>query len=283
MRTGFFFSHVLPFVSLALSLSAWAADPPGAVKPVYRMEKGIPYRSEQSTTNDAYMRERCTLDLYHPENTTNFSTLVWFHGGAMKAGNNTIPAGLLEKGIAVASVNYRLQPKAKCPDYIDDAAAAVSWAFTNIAAYGGSPDRIFVSGHSAGGYLASMIGLDKQWLAKYGADADKIAGLIPLSGQAITHLAIRKERGIDQAKAVVDEFAPLYHARSNAPPLLLITGDRNLETLGRYEENAYMMRMMLVNGHTNTTLYEIQGYPHNIIEPACPLVLKFIKTITASK
>lgn len=268
---------------LALALlagwSAGAADVKEKVKIMYHTATNIPYRAEQDTASDAYMRERCTLDLYYPTNSGTFSTLVWFHGGGLTAGNNAIPLGLKEKGMAVASVNYRLYPQVKCPAYLDDAAAAVAWIFTNIAAFGGSPDRIFVSGHSAGGYLTSMMGLDKRWLARYGVDANAIAGLIPLSGQAITHLTIRKERGIKQEQAVVDEFAPLFHARADAPPLLLITGDRNLETLGRYEENAYMMRMMRVNGHTNTTLYEIQGYPHGMVDPACPLVVKFMNQI----
>ncbi len=48
---------------------------------------------------------------------------------------------------------------------IEDAAAAVAWAFRNIAGYGGSTDWLFLSGHSAGGYWAAMVGLDKRWHA----------------------------------------------------------------------------------------------------------------------
>jgi hypothetical protein len=60
----------------------------------------------------------------------------------------------------------------------------------------------------------------------------------------------------------------------DAPQLVLITGDRELEMLGRYEENAYLMRMMKVSGHTKTTLYELQGYDHGMVEPAIPILLK---------
>ena len=57
----------------------------------------------------------------------------------------------------------------------------LSWfSIRNIEKYGGSTQRLFVSGHSAGGYLSSMIGLDKRWLAVYGLDADRLAGVIPL-------------------------------------------------------------------------------------------------------
>src|SRR5690606_9940951 len=113
---------------------------------------------------------------------------------------------LKNKGIAVVAVNYRLNPKVNCPAYIEDAAAAVAWTFKHIAEFGGDPEKIVVSGHSAGGYLASMVGLDKQWLAKYEIDANRIAMLIPFSGHCITHMTIRKERGIPDTQPVVDEF-----------------------------------------------------------------------------
>jgi len=197
----------------------------------------------------------------------------------LTGGNKEIPKDLKEKGICIIAVNYRLYPKVKAPKYIEDAAAAVAWVFNNIEKYGGSTSRIFVSGHSAGGYLTSMVGIDKRWLEAHQIDANQIAGLIPLSGHTITHFTVRKERGIPRTKPVVDDLAPLYHIRADAPPLLLITGDREKEMLGRYEENAYMMRMMKVSGHKETTLLELQGYGHGITKPAFPLVLKEIQRI----
>ena len=74
--------------------------------------------------------------------------------------------------------------------FVDDAAASVAWVFQNITSYGGDPKLIFVSGHSAGGYLTSMLGLDKSYLNSYGIDVDDIAGLIPYSGHTITHFTV---------------------------------------------------------------------------------------------
>jgi len=72
--------------------------------------------------------------------------------------------------------------------------------------------------------------------------------------------------------------------RATAPPMLLITGDRNLELYGRYEENAYLWRMMQLAGHKRTTLYELQGFNHGgMAEPAFPLLLKEVATITKEK
>jgi hypothetical protein len=68
--------------------------------------------------------------------------------------------------------------------------------------------------------------------------------------------------------------------RADAPPLLLITGDRELELLGRYEENAYMMRMMKVAGHQKTRLIELGGYGHDTVAPAMPLLLNEVTHLT---
>jgi hypothetical protein len=72
------------------------------------------------------------------------------------------------------------------------------------------------------------------WLAAHDIDANKIAGLVPFSGHTITHFTVRAERGIDGKRPIVDDMAPLFHVRPDAPPMLFITGDRNLEMLGRY-------------------------------------------------
>lgn len=244
----------------------------------YSFEQNIRYYDE-SFPSDVYMVERCLLDLYYPSNSQGFPTVVWFHGGGLTSGNKEIPEALKEKGVAVVGVNYRLFPKVNAPKYIDDAAAAVAWVINHIEDFGGDPALVFLSGHSAGGYLSMMVGLDKGYLAHFGVDADRIAGLIPFSGHTITHFTVREERGIPGTQPIVDNLAPLFHVRNDAPPLLLITGDRELEMLGRYEENAYLLRMMKIVGHEDTRLFELDGYGHQMAEPAFPLLLNEINRI----
>lgn len=246
---------------------------------IYSQEKNIHYYKDSINQSDSYINSRCLLDIYYPKNTKKFATIIWFHGGGLKGGNKEIPKALKKQGVAIIAVNYRLSPKINAPSYIEDAAASVAWAFDHIKEYGGDPSLLFISGHSAGGYLASMVGLDKQWLAQHNIDANKIAGLIPFSGHTITHFTVREERGIDGKQPIIDQLAPLFHVRADAPPLLLITGDRELELLGRYEENAYMMRMMNVVGHKETQLYELDGYGHGMTAPAFPLLLKEVERI----
>ena len=146
----------------------------------------------------------------------------------------------------------------------------------DIEKFHGDPERIFVSGHSAGGYLALMSVMDKDLLVKYDLDANDVAGLVPFSGHTITHFTIRQEMGIPGEQPLIDRWAPIYHVRKDTPPILLITGDREKEMLGRYEENAYFYRMMKVNGQNDIDIYEMDGYGHNMTLPAFPLLLNFV-------
>lgn len=235
----------------------------------YNVQTDIFYLPNEESQASEYERTMCRLDVYYPKDKPGFATLVWIHGGGLYTGSRKLegpmkdcPAKLMEHGVAIVSIDYRLHPKVSCPTYLQDAAAGVAWAFHNIQKYGGDPNKVFVGGGSGGAYLASMLGFDKRWLHECGADANQIKGLLPVSGHTITHFTIRKERGIPQNQLVVDEFAPLWHVRSDAPPVLLITGDRELEMLGRYEENAYFARMLKVAGHKNVKLIEFKGCNH---------------------
>jgi acetyl esterase/lipase len=242
--------------------------------------KDILYRNDDGTLTDS-MKTRCRLDIKAPLGASELPVVVWFHGGGLTGGTRSFPSELHRKDVVVVTVEYRLYPDVKAPAYIEDAAAAVAWVFQHIQEYGGSADKIVVSGHSAGGYLTSMIGLDKSYLAVHDIDANRIAGLAPFSGQMITHFTIREERGIDKTQPVIDAYAPLNHVRKDAPPILLITGDRELEMLGRYEENAYMWRMLKIVDHPDVKLHELGGFDHGgMAAPAFPLLMKFVDRVT---
>lgn len=268
---------------LALFLLLITAGISFAQKTEYTTKTDIKYYPEDTYKNDPYKAERCILDVYYPKDKKGFATIIWFHGGGITGGSKEIPQALKDKGYAIIGVGYRLHPKVKAPTYIEDAAAAIAWAFNNIEKFGGDPSMIFLSGHSAGGYLDLMVGLDKQWLAKYNIDANNVAGLIPFSPQCVTHFTVRKEQGIPEKQPTIDKYAPLFHVRGDAPPVLLITGNREMELLGRYEENAYLERMMKLNGQKDIRLFEIDGYGHNMADPAYPLLLNEVKRVVEMK
>ena len=262
MKKFFIFCFLLQFISVYCREYVTLSD--------------IPYYN----ATDEYAIERDKLDIYYSPEFKDKPVVVWFHGGGLIGGNKHIPDQLKNDSLVVVAVNYRLLPNASIDEIIDDAAAAVAWTFNNIEKYGGSTEKIFLAGHSAGGYLISMTGLDKSRLEKYGIEANAIAGLFPYSGQVLTHYAVREQNGISPFQPVIDQYAPLTHARKDAPPYVIISGDRNEELYGRYEENAYMWRLMKMLGQPYIFIYELQGYNHgDMAEPAHHILKNHIKSI----
>lgn len=241
----------------------------------YRCARNIPYRS----SDDPYAGRMCVVDVAWPAAAERpVPVVVWFHGGGLTGGHRELPEPLLGSGCVVVGAEYRLSPHVAVSEIIDDAAAAVAWAFDHASDYGGDPSKIYIAGHSAGGYLVNMIGLDKTRLARYGRDADSLAAVVPFSGQVITHFEQRRTQGIDPLRPVVDSLAPLFYVRGDAPPMLIVSGDRERELFGRYEETAYFQRMLRLCGHKDVTFYELDGFDHvGMLRPAFLLLNRYIE------
>lgn len=266
------FKQIYAFLSVALcGLIAFSAD----VKEV----KDLHYHSEaELAAGDDYLRSQCRLDLRYPEDKTGWPVVIWFHGGGLTGGSRHYPA--LPEELAVVAVGYRLSPKVELPLFIEDAAAAVAWAFKNIASYGGDPEKIFISGHSAGGYLAAMVGMDPRWLAKHGINHKKLAGIIPVSGQMTTHFHVKQLLGDTghQFRPLINEYAPLYYCAPDLPPICLVTGGRDIEWKCRVEENELLAVSLKQVGCKSVEFYEMGGLNHGSVgQGAMLLIPGFIK------
>lgn len=251
----------------------------------------LPYRSGDQLSD--YEKERCVVDLYLPdEEVKNFPTIVWFHGGGLEGGAKTdrgtkgLALAFKQDGIGVVVAEYRLSPKVKFPTYLDDAAASVAWTLANIQKYGGDPKKVFIGGHSAGGYLAAQIGFDAKYLKAYNVPTSDIAGLVPMSPQVFTHFTIRKEQGVKDAEKVpvIDEAAPAYHLRADAPRTFIPVGDKDWPA--RLEECAYFVAMAKqVTKHPDVSMQVFADRNHGTIlnkarepnDPAMEAMLAFIR------
>ncbi len=251
------------------------------------MRADIAYKSGSDLSD--YERERCKLDLYLPAEKKGFPTLVWFYGGGLtggsKSGKDTtkIAQSFAAAGIAVVVPDYRLSPKAAFPAYVEDAAAAVAWARQHIGEHGGDPRKLFIGGHSAGAYLTLMLGMDLRYLKKHGIGQDAIAGLIPVSGQTMTHYTVRGERGQGGRHDVTaDDAAPIHHARKDTAPMLLIYADKDMPA--RAEENEYFTAVLRATGNEQITVRKIADRGHGSVghriaepdDPARTALLEFI-------
>jgi hypothetical protein len=245
---------LLSFVTPGLSLAQTA--------PELKVIKDIGYRRGDDLT--AYEAERCKLDLTLPPAAEKpFATYVWFYGGGLKNGGKNlasehcaeIAASFARAGIAVVVPDYRLSPKAQYPAYVDDAAAAFAWTVRNIARHGGDPRKVFIGGHSAGGYLALMVGFDASRLKPYDLSLKDVAGIAQVSGQVFTHYTIREERGQGRYRVTSDEAAPrLPRAEGLAAGALPLFGQRHDRTgrgepiPGRHAQGRRARRNLLAEG-----------------------------------
>jgi acetyl esterase/lipase len=244
-----------------------------------------------------YEQERCKLDLTLPADAKGFPTYVWFYGGGLKNGGKDlnseycaeIRASLARAGVAVVTPDYRLSPKAKYPAYVDDAAAAFAWTVKHIAAHGGDPRKVFIGGHSAGGYLALLVGMDPERLKPHGLTLGSVAGIAQVSGQVFNHYTVREERGQARYGITSDEAAPAFHIRKSLPPILTIYAQNDM--LSRAEENMFFVTTLKAAGHTENYSLRVDDRDHGTVghnlrndaDPARLAILNFIAKQSAHR
>jgi acetyl esterase/lipase len=113
------------------------------------------------------------LDVYYPKNTeTPKDVLVFIHGGSWNSGKKDtywwLGKNMASKNVVSVIINYSLSPESQYEAMAYDCSAALKWVKDSIETYGGSPARIFVMGHSAGGHLAALINNDPRFFKKAG-------------------------------------------------------------------------------------------------------------------
>jgi len=88
-------------------------------------------------------------------------------------------------------ISYRLSPKDTHPTHVNDVAQSLRWVKDNIGSYGGDPEQVYVSGHSAGAHLVALVTLDTSYLKEVGLDRQFIKGAICMCGIYDIHLFAR--------------------------------------------------------------------------------------------
>ncbi|HEX3497946.1 MAG TPA: alpha/beta hydrolase, partial [Stellaceae bacterium] len=155
-------------------------------------------------------------------------TLAFIHGGywQMNAKENFafIAEGPLAHGINVASIGYTLAPEAGMDQIVGEIRAAVDWLAKNLAAHGADPERLYVSGWSAGGHLTATV-----------MDDPRVKGGIAVSGvfdlEPIRRSYLNEKLGLDAETA--RRNSPLFHLPERAGRLIVTVGGAELPELQR--------------------------------------------------
>lgn len=160
--------------------------------------------------------------------TPNKPVLLFIHGGYWqsldKSDFSFVAKPYLKHGVNIAVVNYRLAPSVSMDAIVDDNRAALGWLYRNADALGFNKNRIFVSGHSAGGHLtAAMVSTDWQAL---GLPGDLIKGGCAISGlydlEPIRLCYLNKVLGLTEDQ--VARHSPARHLPKNKIPMILTAG-----------------------------------------------------------
>ncbi len=125
-----------------------------------------------------------TLDIFPAEKLCS-PIHIFFHGGYWHSLTSRdfafVAEGLVRNGITAVLVNYALCPSVSIDEIVRQSRAAAAWTYRNAEDFGGNPEQITVSGHSAGGHLTGML-LSIDWEKNYGLPPNLIKGFLPVSG-----------------------------------------------------------------------------------------------------
>ena len=174
---------------------------------------------------------RQKLDVYQPLAGNRPATppvVVFFYGGSWSMGERGdyrfVGEALASAGAIVVIPDYRLSPGVRYPEFVRDSAVAVKWAFDHATELGGSPDNVVVMGHSAGGYNAAMVALDRRWLDAAGlAPQRKLAGWVGLAGPYdFLPIENRETQVAFRWPDTSPDTQPIVHVTPQAPRTLLL-------------------------------------------------------------
>ena len=199
------------------------------------------------------------LDLWLPDE-GGFDLYIHLHGGGIVSGSRKVDPSFAEyltsRGIGLCSVEYRMYPTAKYPDFIRDSAAATAYIKEHIGEYG-ECNRLFLGGSSAGGYLSMMLCFDKRWLGEVGMKPTDIAGYFHDAGQPTAHFNVLKYSGSDSRRVIIDDTAPLYHIGVDPEysPMRFIVSDKDMKN--RYEQTMLVLSTLNHFGYDESKISHV--------------------------
>jgi acetyl esterase/lipase len=222
----------------------------------WRISRAIPLkgRAVRAFRNIDYWGDglrRHRLDIYHSKLAppSGAPVMVYIHGGAWVMGDKReqgkpMMFELVARGWVCVAINYRLSPRATWPVHIVDAKRAVAWVKEHIAAYGGNPSFVAVSGGSAGGHLCALLALtagDPAFQPGFEQADTAVDACVPFYGvmdltgsdpDATRYgpgLLRLLERRVMHARAadhpdIFRDASPTFRVHADAPPFFVVHG-----------------------------------------------------------
>ncbi len=283
-------------VGAAIALAVVGGGAALAARPVRALNLLAAIGSHRTASGVRYgADDRQRFDLYQPAqrgSTAPFPLVLFVYGGSWNRGERGdyrfVGEALAARGIAAMVIDYRLYPSVSYPAFLQDTAQGVAYALAHASSWGADPHRVFVMGHSAGGYNAAMIALDPRWLAATGHQPSQLAGWIGLAGP-YDFLPIHDPdvKPVFHAPDVAQDTQPIVHARVAVQPLPaflaaprtdpLVDPDRSTSQLARVlRERGAVVVEHRYDRVDHATLCGAMAWPLTRLAPVRDDVVRFV-------
>jgi acetyl esterase/lipase len=207
------------------------------------------------------------MDIYLPsqDSLCDLPVLLFLHGGGWSNGYKEwmgfMAPCFTDLPAIFVSVSYRMLPDVRYPVPLDDTVAALAWVHHNIDRHGGSPNRLFIGGHSAGGHLSALAALRRDKLSAARLPGGVVKGCFPVSSVFKFEIGELEGRGkflLNQPEHAPDA-SPINFVAGNRVPFYIVWGDNDLEYVQR---TSPMMVEALKNGGAHVQHEIFPGYDH---------------------
>lgn len=221
-----------------------------------KVEKDIVFDTNKNLALDIYSHADWHADAKRP-------VLIFFYGGGWSWGDKAyfkfVADSFVDKGYVVVIPNYTLYPTAKYPTFVEDGAKAVAWVHQNIAKHGGDINDLFVTGHSAGAYIAAMVAFNDEYLAAENQSTSIIKAVAGISGPY--NFTPKQQEYVDVfGEENFTDMKISNHVNGNEPPALLIHSEGD-STVGLFNHKL-MMDALIANQDIAESLIYGQEITH---------------------
>jgi acetyl esterase/lipase len=264
---------------------------PSPKPPTPAQLEGVTVHRDLPYVSQGHFRQK--LDLYLPDGPRPLPLIIWIHGGAFRLGDkgDKVPLDTLERGYAVASINYRLSQHALYPAQIMDCKATVRWLRAHAAQFGLDGQRFAAWGESAGGHLAAMLGtaghVQAFEVGEHLEVSSRVQAVVDYFGPTdFTQMDAHRVPGgqvhdapnspeselvggpIQDNRDKVAQANPITYVRPDAPPFLIVHGE--IDPLVPHHQSE-LLEAALHRAGVPVSFYTVRGGGHGgFTDPEVP-------------